>query len=299
MGNEIDDITYKKLVLIKQLYQNAVVLATSEYSTINRILAVIDFDLSIETAIRAMVSWIDTSKTPAKNFHGLIQQADALLEKQDLDALPDKANIRHVHSIRNDAQHKAKYPNEFDVSDCRTYARDFLIATFDDIWKLDFETISMSAIVQDEMVRKYLLDSQTAFAEEDYQLCARLAAAALAKSLNRVKGGIVRHLFPFVDEFVLSDTGSSSGGREVYRAFEQIQETLLYLVMGIDYFDYMKLGQIVGNVKISLDGNPRFRGIKTDVDRNDAEFVLSYCIESVIKIEERVSDIEAPFGSGH
>ncbi len=130
MSINCDQITYKKLVIVKQLYQNAVILSHSEFNIINKILSVVGFDLSIETALKAAFGSLESSKNPSETFQGLIQQVDRLCLDNKIDQIPDKANIQHIHSIRNDAQHKAKYPNEFEVSDCRTYTRDFLISFF-------------------------------------------------------------------------------------------------------------------------------------------------------------------------
>lgn len=73
-----------------------------------------------------MVSSLNTSVVPKTDFQAIVQQADSELASAGLAPIPDKGKIQHVRTIRNDAQHKAKYPNETDVSDCRTYTRDFL-----------------------------------------------------------------------------------------------------------------------------------------------------------------------------
>ncbi len=33
------------------------------------------------------------------------------MSASSLGSIPDKANIQHIHSLRNDAQHRAKYPD--------------------------------------------------------------------------------------------------------------------------------------------------------------------------------------------
>lgn len=153
MTISVDPITRKKLIIVKQLYQNTIRQSASQHSTIDRLLSVIGFDLAIETLLRAIVGSLDSSKSPADGFQGLVQQCDNLLVGNGISAIPDKANIQYIHSIRNDAQHKAKYPNESDVSDCRTYTRDFLRKTITEIWALDFEKISLIDVVQHDKVR--------------------------------------------------------------------------------------------------------------------------------------------------
>jgi hypothetical protein len=60
----VDTIVRKKLILVKQLYQNALLQSSSRHNILNRILSVIGFDLSTETLLRAIVSSLETRKVP-------------------------------------------------------------------------------------------------------------------------------------------------------------------------------------------------------------------------------------------
>lgn len=303
MPVSIDPITRKKLILVKQLYHQAVVQSASQHNAMSRILSVIGFDLAIETALRGVVGSLDASKTPADGFQGLIQQCDNLLPNAGCGLIPDKANIQYVHSIRNDAQHKAKYPNESDVSDCRTYCRDFLQKVITDIWGLDFEKISLTDIIQDNTVKQLLTSAETTLGQRDYEQAIQLAAAGLTRALSCVEPAFVGRLPSFVDGIMLLDSfrqpASDFDARTAYRALERIQETLLYIALGMNYSDYMKFKQIVGHVYFTLDGKHHHHGGKVHPDANDAEFVVAYCAESVLQIENRVGSLKAPFGSEH
>ena len=79
MAISIDPITRKKLIIVKQLYQNAVIKSASRHSIIDRLLSVIGFDLAIETVLRAVVGSLDSSKPPVDGFQSLVQQCDSLL----------------------------------------------------------------------------------------------------------------------------------------------------------------------------------------------------------------------------
>lgn len=301
MPVSVDAITRKRLILVKQLYQQAVVQSASQHSIIGRILAVIGFDLAVETVLRSIVSSLDPSRTPADGFQGLIQQCDSLLATAGYNPIPDKANIQYIHSIRNDAQHKAKYPNETDVSDCRTYCRDFLQKVIVNVWGLDFDRISLTDAVQNEKVRQFLTEAEKALAEKDYQQAIHQAAAGLTWALNRVKTAVVGRLPSFVRGIAVvkafGELGSNSDARDTYRALERMQETLLCVALGMNYTDYMKYKGIAGHVFFDIDGNYHCTGGKEHPDANDAEFVVAYCTDAVIQIESRVGSLEAPFGS--
>jgi len=295
----MDPITQKKLILVKQLYHQAVVQAASQHSTIGRILSVIGFDLAVETALRAVVGSLDASKTPADGFQGLVQQCDTLLSPAGYNPIPDKANIQYVHSIRNDAQHKAKYPNEADVSDCRTYCRDFLRKVVADVWGLDFEKISLTDAVHDNKVKQLLLGAETALSQKEYQTAIQQAAAGLTCGLDRVEAAVVGRLPSGARSIVVLDAFgrplSESEAQDTYRALEQAQETLLYVALGMNYTDYMAYKQIVGHVYLVADWSYYCIGGKENPGANDAEFVVAYCTDTIVQIENCVGSLETPF----
>jgi hypothetical protein len=300
MTISVDPITRKKLIIIKQLYQNALIQSASHQVLINRLLSVIGFDLAVETLLRTIVGALDPSKTPSDGFPGLVQQSETALTSAGYKPLPDKANIQYVHSIRNDAQHKAKYPNESDVSDCRTYIRDFLQKTTTELWGLDFEKITLTDVIQNEKVRNYFIDGETAFSQNDFQQAVQSASAGLTVALNRIEASIVGRMPSFADGISLVDrfgnAMSDSNSRDAYRAVERMQDTLLYVALGMNYSHFMEYKKIAGHVAFTMDGKPHFHGQKENIDQKDAEFALSYATNAVVQIESIVGNIEMPFG---
>ena len=299
----IDAIARKKLILVKQLYQQAVIQSASQHGIIGRIFSIIGFDLAIETVLKAIVGSLDPSKTPASKFQGLIQQCDLLLAAADCNPISDKANIQYIHSIRNDAQHKAKYPNESDVSDSRTYCRDFLQKVILDVWGLDFERISFTDAIQNERVRQYLVDAELAYTQNDYQQAVRHASVGLTFALNQVESAIVGRMPPFADGILLVDRFgnpmSNSDSRDAYRSLEKMQNTLLYTALGMNYAHFLEYRKVAGHVIFTADGTPHFEGQKENIKQKDAEFVLSYAINTIVQIESIVGNIDAPFGKEH
>jgi hypothetical protein len=301
MSITIDPITRKKLILVKQLYQQTVAQFTSQNSIIGRIQSAIGFDLAVETVLRAVVGSLDAAKTPADGFQGLVQQCDTLLPVAGCNLVPDKANIQYIHSIRNDAQHKAKYPNEPDVSDCRTYCRDFLSKVITDVWGLDFERISLTDAIQDDKIKQLLIGAETALSQKDYQQAIHQAAAGLTLALNRVETAVVGSLSSFASAILVLDAFGQplpdSDARSTFSTLERMQETLLFIALDLNYTGYMKYKQIAGQVNVYLNGNYDYQGSKENPDANDAEFTVSYCVDTVVQIENHVGSLQAPFGS--
>ncbi len=298
MPISVDPITHRKLILVKQLYQQAVVQSASHHSFVSRIMSVIGFDLAVETVLKVVVGSLEPSKVPSDSFQGLVQQSETLMLAAGCNLVPDKANIQYVHLIRNDAQHKAKYPNESDVSDCRTYTRDFLQKIIADVWDSSFEKISLTDIVQHEKVKEFLVSAETALSQGNYQQAVEQAAAGLTWALSLVKTAVVGRTPMSAKAFLLEDmSGRTKSDSVAYRAFERMQETLLYVALGMNYADYMRYRRISGTVIITLNGTlHHFSSMKEHFDASDAEFVVAYCIDTVVHIESRVGRLDAPFG---
>ena len=83
---------------------------------------------------------------------------------------------------------------------------------------------------------------------------------------------------------------------DITKAFERMQETVAYLALGFNYSEYVQQKQIAGEPIWALDGSLAHIDQKKTIDENEAEFVLSHCIDSVIEIEARVGSLSEPFG---
>lgn len=95
----LDEITRKKLILVRQLIQRAILQAEAKHSYVDRIMALICFDLTNETILKAVVSAINSTVTPKSDFQAIIQQADNELVTAGLPPVPDKARIQHVRTL--------------------------------------------------------------------------------------------------------------------------------------------------------------------------------------------------------
>lgn len=293
----VDEITRKKLILVKQLYQQAVYQAARQHSLVGKLMSAVTFDLATETVLKAIVGALDTSKTPSDTFDGLIQQADGVLSAAGYDPVPDKVNIRFVHSVRNDAQHKAKYPSDSVISDCRTYSRDFLQNVVTAVWELSFEGLSLADAIRHVEVKKHLTAAETNLREGDFEGAIKAANVGLTLSMSLVEGVLVGEPSPFVTGFVVeSHFGEQESDADVYRAFVRMQETLLYVALGMDYSEYMRFRAVAGGADAMLDGSWTHYGMKEKIDADDAEFVVAYCTDAVAQIEALVGDLQAPFG---
>ena len=294
---QIDLITRKKLILIKQLYNEAVIQSKAHHSDIHRLISVIEFDAAIESLLKSIFYSLDSSKTPPDKFPELIQQSSNLLIKNSLSPLPDLAHIQWIHSIRNDAQHKAKLPTVDNVSDCRTYTRDFIEKVMNDVYEISFENISLIDLIKNEKVRQYFTNAESLNREEKFKEAVQEAATGFEWALVYVKESFVGNSSHLTSAFMTTDLfGKPKTDSGVFQAFNKMQETVLFLSLGMNYREYNQLKQITGHVTLLLSGKCDFHRMKDPITSEDAEFVLSYYINTIIHIENLVGDLEKPFG---
>ena len=292
-----DQITNKKLILIKQLYQRAVILSSREHSMVDRIMALIAFDLIIETVLKTVIVSLDASKTPRDSFSEIIDRTNHLLVSKNMMKIPDRGHIQHIHSLRNDAQHKVRYPNKTDLDDCRIYVRDVLKTFITNVYGIDFETITQTELINNEEVRQHLVDAEEYFKNEDFQKSSKWANVGLQKAINFASrpyvGSSMKHIFG--DIAVIDYSGEIEDNRYATTALERIQKTVGHLALGLNYSDQLRFNKIAGTV-FAFGDNPRVGKMKDNISEDEAEFVLSFAIDAIVQIESHVGDLEKPFG---
>lgn len=294
MSIHVDPITHKKLLLVKQLYQHAVIQSESQKSYVGRIMSLIGFDLAVETILKVVVVTLEPAKTPADSFQSLIQQADNALTNSRLQPILDRPNIQHIHSLRNDAQHKAKYPNETDLSDCRTYTRDFLRKIIFVVWGVSFETMRLTDLIQNSQVKQLLVDAETALDSGDYLEAEKKAEAGLNNALGLVEGGMLGVVPYKVNAFMVSDGENVAPDSDTFRIFRIMRDVLLRSALGLNTPEYIKYRQLLRTYRgkitnlFSLDLKE-----KPPLSAKDAEFVVTFATNAVLQIESLVGNLES------
>lgn len=293
--------TQRQLVLTRQLYIQGLAQVRRSHSAMARILGVVILDLAVETGMKTTLGTLEPASRLAKTFDGVLVQLDKALAGADLGDTPDRANILHVHEIRNDAQHRARTPTDSEANDSGVYVRDFLDKLMRLVWGKTLGAISLAGSVSDESVRESLKTAEERLAERSYREAAQYSALALTSALGKVRHAVVGDREAFTRAFVMRedlealDRGSREKGlafksfpkgADVYRSFERMQEVLL-----LTWFR-----SLAGEAFHTHDGKHHFTGGSENIEDADAEFCVGYATESVLEIESRAGDLEAPFG---
>lgn len=311
----LDQLTTKKLVLTRQIYQQSVIQSIASNTSTNKALAVIGFDLAIETMLKISLISLDNSKTPKESLADLIQQVDSALSKKALKPISFKRQILDIHKTRNRIQHEGKYPTEEEVEESRINSRQFLSDIISNIWATEFNNISLSSLISHEEIKKVLATAEEEYKNQNFKACTEQCAIALYIALSRVKNVYVGRPFNewqtgvmLTSEYSIRNIAHlqdalTSGQVEVdlnlAETINTMQNTLLYLGLGMNYPDYLRFREITGTVYMTADMKYHFNNEKETVEPIEAEFVLSYCTNAIHEIETRVGDIENPFGRSY
>jgi hypothetical protein len=288
----LDDATRKKLVLVKQLYEQALRQAAPHTSIMDRIMAVIGFDLAMETALKAAAITIDPRLRPGDLSGDLVPRCEQVFRNAGV-LYPPIGNMRRIRSVRNDAQHEARYPNDTDLNDCRVYARDILNHILTEVWGESLETISLIDLIQNDHVKHFFIRAEEELAKGVYDEAAAQALGGFQWTLHQVKTA-------FIGRNPARIGGASR--TDIDDVINRLRFTVLYLALGIDYEDTVRLDKTIGEASVAADGvtvRLMRRAKMPPIDRPMAESTIAYCIDAVARIEQRVGDLEAPFGIEH
>jgi len=306
MSFTADNIILKRLIVVKQLYQQSLAHARSNNDA-SRIMAVIGFDLTVETLLKVIIGALDPHGNPKKDefaFHQYRDKAEQLMLDNGLSQVPHKRNIAYVHDLRNSAQHKAKYPSEIEVNDSRTYIRDFLQKVLFQVWGLSIESLSLTDLIQHKVVRECFIKAETLLGERDYTEAVLWATGGLRKAMDLVRRSILHESRSYSDKAVMiKEHGRQVASRDVYRTFQETRETLLYVMLGLNYVEHLRyqtvMKDIGGHAEVYDDGGHRFyltEGL-LKIDSQTSEYLIRYCIDTVVQIESRAGDITKPFSN--
>ncbi len=184
MNTIVDTITQRKLVLVKQLFLKAEAESRYRFNISNRIMSLIGFDLTVETLLKTIISFYNDQSSLPEQFNGLIQACEDIIKKHGIEAIPYKRNLSFQHGIRNDAQHKAKYPNETDILECMIVTKDFCTDLFNQIWDINFESFSLIDLIEDKLVLKILKQSYCLISDGKYVNSLALTGTAFHQASN-------------------------------------------------------------------------------------------------------------------
>jgi hypothetical protein len=277
------------------MYQRALIQSENTHNFVDRIFAVIGFDLANETVLKVTVSALKPAKKIADSFQSVLDQAEVELNARSI-VISDKTKIQHVHNLRNDAQHKAKYPNEYDASDCRTYTRDFLTQIFSDVWGKSFESMSMIDSIQNQTIKSLLLEAEQDLIKDDFKNTIVKSKAAFQMMITGIADLLTEQITPKITGiFVEQIFKKPESNRELFDAFISTRDLIAFQIIGISSLEFLKYKRITRFINMTITGFGRYTSVRLSsskgLNKEAAEFVISFVTNATILIERFDEDI--------
>ncbi len=264
----------------------------------DRILAVIGYDWSVETLLKTVILMYDAGFPFKDTSVGTLWQEANKRTKDDpacMREMPPSAGVKRVRSIRNAVQHDGACPSRDETDECRQAAISLIRETVETVWGMDFSEITAAELIRNKDVRIELWQS-----EWDARKPGADAPLRAAQRARRVLENVLRRIMPCA-------AGPDIGGpdydadspemRRVKLAIGDMQRGFLLHALGLDYPDYLRISRLTGQFAF-LPGCPNgaYEHAAKPISANDARFVIEYCIDAVLSIEDTVSDLQYPFG---
>ena len=188
--DKTSSISMHRLAIAKDMYIHGVG-ESAKPSSVSSILAVLNFDYTAETLIKAVLLdknvQLEKNNGDYKTFHTLISELKPFYNKAAI-----LNEITALHKTRNDIQHNAITPSLQDVNRHKLNVRQFFDEICSSVYKnkITFESISLSYLVDSKIERIILDEMETALSKEDYAQCIRYARAAVEYHTRLLKMNI-------------------------------------------------------------------------------------------------------------
>jgi len=289
----MDINTRKKLIIVKQIYQRALIQSQFTHRDVDRMLAVIGFDLANETILKAVAVELNNTIQLKRYFKEVIEQINVELGKKGKPQL-DTINIGKVHDIRNATQHHARYPTEYELNDCRTYTRDFLEKTFNDIWRESFDSISLVDVIQNSIAKKYLTEAETDLINDKLIYVLAKSKASFQIVIGEIANKINENISSWINAIVVTETfKEQEPSSSVFQAFMKTRELIAFQVAGINPQEYLKYKRLSSTVAVHLyqDDGYSCNILGREPTKDESEYVLNFVTNSIVQIESLDADI--------
>lgn len=283
-----NQILQQRLILVRQMYLKAEHSLESAKTYAEKVIALISFDLAVETALKIVTSNLSKPLREPK-FPELIAAVCGYFEDNSLGQFPDESYIQKVHKLRNFAQHEAEPPTDKSLSDCRTYTYDFLEKLYLKVWDLDFSEISLLDLIRNAELKKSMYEVNAQIDAGDFtEACfsGKIALEQLVASLkNRFAGDDAEIYYP--GPLLGGSSAATHQFQLLVSEINSLKGLILLPLVGIDPSAMSRYNEITKGLLYDIAYSQKVtkRVKREDCTREEAEFVRDFVINFIIKAE--------------
>lgn len=227
-------------------------------------------------------------------------------------SLPYQNQMDCLNRLRVDFKHHVILPSRDDSIECRRNVYDFFVSVAQDILGLDFNSISVSDLIENQTTRGYLAEAERNIGLGQYEEAISEAAKAFAFVMKEAAGDYWHHFIIKQSAFELRDIDPrifSVGGRDnsvernvgtikkslmtVKKSLENIIDKINPLLLGVDNFRYTRFRLLTPMSMIMGDGKTVNQNVHWNVYQNrynmtleNATFCFNFVTDTALKTQE-------------
>jgi len=203
--------------------------------------------------------------------------------------LPMRRDMERLHKIRNDVQHSSAIPHPQDVQKYPALVESFLKDSYQDIFKVDYDSISLLSLIKDHQIKEQLEKAHTALNSGDWNKVAIESAIGFSMLMELTAIIAIRDpissLYASIDRFSFSnDFGQRRQIERIVEEIDDLREHLLLTACGIDYVEYLKYRHICPSVRQMVDGQYDTTRSK-DYSEDESKSILNFVENQVLQFQ--------------
>lgn len=278
----------RRLLLAKQLYVHALSHAQSS-AALDKMIAVHNFHNAIEVVLRTIMLAYEIRPEREMNitFEAMLQAIDdapAFREKSL--RLPYRTELRKLNTTRNLVQHHAHEPEKATMEEWHVFSRGFLRKSLERYFKIQFETLSSIALIEDERLRRVLELHHKATTHTDWKasVCASKLAFEYASISLRQNLPSGRSSWSFFARTRANTSEMKDLVDKIDKRFTESEHYVVLLTSGVKSGDYARFSRLRIFVHIMAAQNPHFESSmrQEEIERDEAEWVHEFVVQTII-----------------
>lgn len=298
--------TIRRLVFIKFVFLEAVEDSKKGQPFSSK--AILGFHNSVELFLKLIGDRYDVSSQTFKDYWNSVEQQT---EKD----LSHKTSMESLDEARGNLKHLDVKPDKSNLERFRKDVEEFFDRNFEKFFPKGFREVSLSSLIEDELVRKNFEKALTLAEESKYEESMEQIAIGFNRLItdfeDRKKGENgenplifgpnMRYVGTTAQHHLageLNHNPNNESLEKVIDAVDQIQDLFRVLSLGIDFSEYVRFRAITPKViKYREEGQENFDTTWNSIsnpklDSEDIEFAKNFMIRCAIRKNENSYEME-------
>ena len=294
----------RRLVLIKKLQLEAE-RYIAENTEPSRVIGVILLDCSVEHLLGTINSIPSKEIKETTNFHQLWETTNERIKELKKEySLPYITQMKHLHKVRNNAQHYGIVPDLSELKEGSHFAREFFRDVSKQLFNIEIENLHLSSLIKNQKVRSRLIEAEKTFENQDLATSMKYSVLAFELAMldeqTRISGSgwsFVRHFGSISYRLQnIPDKDTRENLKEIRdkfnRLLEKLDDELEVLKLGLDYKKYRYFRKISPRPIYGIETDINNLGLANVTDteqknytKNNALFCIDFVLVTVLNWE--------------